>query len=142
MRNRMVMTAMTTGFGYESGIPNEDLTAYLRERSAELAMTTVGFGAVAPEGRVENKIPWMWRPEVEDGLAIVTSAIHQGGGLACLQLGHGGRQASPQTAGSQPVAPSPTGNSGKCARICADVAVALAPVTKPAKGFATVVLPR
>jgi 2,4-dienoyl-CoA reductase-like NADH-dependent reductase (Old Yellow Enzyme family) len=107
LRNRVVMTAMTTGFGYESGIPNEDLTAYLRERSGELAMTTVGFGAVAPEGRVESKIPWMWRPEVEDGLAAVTSAIREGGGLACLQLGHGGRQASPQTAGSQPVAPSP-----------------------------------
>lgn len=106
LRNRVVMTAMTTGFGYEAGIPNEDLTAYLRERSGELAMTTVGFGAVRPEGRVESKIPWMWKPEVESGLAAVTEAIHDGGGLACLQLGHGGRQASPQTAGSQPVAPS------------------------------------
>jgi 2,4-dienoyl-CoA reductase-like NADH-dependent reductase (Old Yellow Enzyme family) len=106
LRNRVVMTAMTTGFGYQEGIPDEQLAAYLRARS-ELAMTTVPFGAVTPEGRVEHNLPWMWKPDVGEALASVVAAIHDGGGLACLQLGHGGRQAAPEVAGTQPVAPSP-----------------------------------
>ena len=70
-------------------------------------MTTVAFGAVSPEGRVEEQIPWMWLPEVGDGLAAVVDAIHDGGGAACLQIGHGGRQVAPALAEGQPVAPSP-----------------------------------
>jgi 2,4-dienoyl-CoA reductase-like NADH-dependent reductase (Old Yellow Enzyme family) len=107
LRNRVLLTAMTTGFGYDAGLPNDDLSAFLAARAADLGMTTVAFGAVSPEGRVEDKIPWMWLPEVGDRLASVVDAIHGGGGLACLQIGHGGRQVAPETAGGQPVAPSP-----------------------------------
>src|ERR1700710_3096855 len=91
LRNRVVLTAMTTGFGYDRGLPNDDLSAFLGARAPDLAMTTVAFGAVTPEGRVEDKIPWMWLPGVGEALARVTAAIHAGGGHACLQLGHGGR---------------------------------------------------
>jgi 2,4-dienoyl-CoA reductase-like NADH-dependent reductase (Old Yellow Enzyme family) len=107
LRNRVLLTAMTTGFGYDQGRPTEDLTAFLGARAPELGLTTVAFGAVTPEGRVEEKIPWMWLDDVGERLAPVVQAIHAGGGLASLQIGHGGRQAAPMVAGSQPVAPSP-----------------------------------
>jgi 2,4-dienoyl-CoA reductase (NADPH2) len=107
LRNRVVMSAMTTGFGYSRGLADEALVAYLRARTRDVAMAVVAFGAVAPEGRVEEQIPWMWRPDAAAALAPVAAALRKGGGLACLQLGHGGRQVSPAVSGERPVAPSP-----------------------------------
>ncbi|MBM3679701.1 MAG: NADH:flavin oxidoreductase, partial [Actinobacteria bacterium] len=106
LRNRVVMSAMTTGFGFEQGVPDETMAAYLRARSGGVAMTTVAFGAVSPEGRVEERLPWMWRPDAAAAIAPLAAAIHAGGALACLQLGHGGRQVSPAVTGQEPVAPS------------------------------------
>jgi 2,4-dienoyl-CoA reductase-like NADH-dependent reductase (Old Yellow Enzyme family) len=107
LRNRVVMTAMTTGFGYEQGVPDEDLIAYFAERSGDIALATVGFGAVTPEGRVEDRIPWMWREDIAERLAPLADAIQARGALASLQLGHGGRQVGPSVIGGTPVAPSP-----------------------------------
>jgi 2,4-dienoyl-CoA reductase-like NADH-dependent reductase (Old Yellow Enzyme family) len=107
LRNRLTMSAMTTGFGYDSGVPNEDLLAYFAARSGDVAMTTVAFGAVAPEGRVEQQIPWMWRPDAAAALSPLAATIAATGAVPCLQLGHGGRQVSPKVTGMQPVAPSP-----------------------------------
>ena len=61
LRNRIVLSPMTTGFGFEEGVPDETLLAYFRARSGAIGMATVAFGAVVPEGRVEEKLPWMWR---------------------------------------------------------------------------------
>ncbi len=107
LRNRVVMTAMTTGFGYEQGAPDDDLIAYFAHRSGDVALTTVGFGAVRPEGRVEDRIPWMWREDIVERLAPLAEAIRARGALAGLQLGHGGRQVAPEVIGATPVAPSP-----------------------------------
>ncbi len=106
LRNRIAMSAMTTGFGFDEGVPDEAICAYLEERSGGVAMTTVAFGAVSPEGRVEEKLPWMWRPDAARAVAPLAEAIHEGGAYASLQLGHGGRQVSPKVTGQEPVAPS------------------------------------
>ena len=58
-------------------------------------MAVVAFGAVAPEGRVEEKLPWMWRDDIGERLRPLVAALHDEGTRACLQLGHGGRQVSP-----------------------------------------------
>jgi 2,4-dienoyl-CoA reductase-like NADH-dependent reductase (Old Yellow Enzyme family) len=107
LRNRIVLSPMTTGFGFDEGVPDEAMAAYLRARSGGVAMTVVAFGAVAPEGRVEEKLPWLWREDAASALAPLAAAIHEAGALACLQLGHGGRQVSPRVTGLTPVAPSP-----------------------------------
>lgn len=104
--NRLLMSAMTTGFGYEQGVPDEQLLAYFRARAAGLGMVAVAFGAVRPEGRVEQQIPWMWREGAGQALRPLAEALHEAGALACLQLGHGGRQVSPRVIGEAPVAPS------------------------------------
>jgi 2,4-dienoyl-CoA reductase-like NADH-dependent reductase (Old Yellow Enzyme family)/thioredoxin reductase len=98
---------MTTGFGYDRGVPTDDLLDYFRARSGEVAMTTVAFGAVSREGRVEDKIPWMWRPDIADSLSSLAEAIRLSGAVPCLQLGHGGRQVSSLVTGERSVAPSP-----------------------------------
>jgi 2,4-dienoyl-CoA reductase-like NADH-dependent reductase (Old Yellow Enzyme family) len=98
---------MTTGFGYDRGVPDARLLAYFAARARGLGMVTVAFGAVRPEGRVEQQIPWMWREDAAAALRPLAATLHEAGTWACLQLGHGGRQVSPRVIGEPPVAPSP-----------------------------------
>ena len=106
LRNRIVLSAMTTGFGFTEGAPEDEALAYYRTRSRGTALATVGFSAVAPEGRVENAIAWLWPEGAAEGLAPLAEAIASVGARPCIQLGHGGRQVSPSVIGETPVAPS------------------------------------
>ena len=106
LRNRIVLSAMTTGFGFSQGAPEAEALAYYRARSQGTALATVGFSAVAPEGRVENAIAWLWPEGAVEALAPLAEAIVAVGTHPCIQLGHGGRQVSPDVIGEQPVAPS------------------------------------
>ena len=107
LRNRILLSPMTTGFGFDGGAPDERTIAYFAARCAGVGLAVVAFGAVAPEGRVEEKIPWMWRPDAAEVLRPLAEAIRAQGALPCLQLGHGGRQVSPRVIGEAPVGPSP-----------------------------------
>lgn len=107
LRNRLLLSPMTTGFGFDHGAPDERIVAYFAARCAGVGMAVVAFGAVAPEGRVEDKIPWMWRPDAAAMMRPLTEAIRAAGAVPCLQLGHGGRQVSPRVTGKPPVGPSP-----------------------------------
>ncbi|MFV0463951.1 MAG: FAD-dependent oxidoreductase [Nostocoides sp.] len=107
LRNRVLLSPMTTGFGFSDGAPQDRLLSYFSRRARDAGMVTVAFGAVAPEGRVEEQVPWMWRPDAAEVLAPLASAIRAEGAHPCLQLGHGGRQVSPRVIGQPPVAPSP-----------------------------------
>jgi 2,4-dienoyl-CoA reductase-like NADH-dependent reductase (Old Yellow Enzyme family)/thioredoxin reductase len=107
LRNRLVLSAMTTGFGFDDGAPDERALAYFAERTRGVGMAVVAFGAVAPEGRVEEKLPWMWRPDADRVMGPLAEAIRAQGAVACLQLGHGGRQVSARVIGEAPVGPSP-----------------------------------
>jgi 2,4-dienoyl-CoA reductase-like NADH-dependent reductase (Old Yellow Enzyme family) len=106
LRNRIVLSAMTTGFGFVRGAPTDDMIAYVRARSSGVGLATIAFGAVRPEGRVEDGIPWMWRDDAGAVMVPLADAIHECGALASLQLGHAGRQVSPRVIGGTPVAPS------------------------------------
>ena len=97
---------MTTGFGFSQGAPDDEALAYYRTRSQGTALATVGFSAVAPEGRVENAIAWLWPEGAAETLAPLAEAIASTGAYPCIQLGHGGRQVSPTVIGEPPVAPS------------------------------------
>ena len=107
LRNRLVLSPMTTGFGFDQGAPTDDFVAYIASRSHGVGLTVVAFGAVRPEGRVEQQVPWMWRDDAGAALAPVPAALRAVGAVPCLQLGHGGRQVSPRVIGRPPVAPSP-----------------------------------
>ena len=104
--NRIVLSAMTTGFGFSQGAPDDEALAYYRTRSQGTALATVGFSAVAPEGRVENAIAWLWPEGAGEALAPLAGTIASTGAHPCIQLGHGGRQVSPAVIGEAPVAPS------------------------------------
>ena len=104
--NRIVLSAMTTGFGFSQGVPDGEALTYYRARSRGTALATVGFSAVAPEGREEDAIAWLWPEGAAEALAPLAEAIASVGSHPCIQLGHGGRQVSPDVIGEQPVAPS------------------------------------
>ena len=104
--NRIVLSAMTTGFGFSQGAPEAEALAYYRTRSRGTGLATVGFSAVTPEGRVENAIAWLWPEGAAEALAPLAEAIASTGAHPCIQLGHGGRQVSPTVIGEAPVAPS------------------------------------
>ena len=106
LHNRIVLSAMTTGFGFSGGAPEAEALAYYRTRSSGTALATVGFSAVTPEGRVENAIAWLWPEGAAEALAPLAGAIASAGAHPCIQLGHGGRQVSPVVIGEAPVAPS------------------------------------
>ena len=106
LRNRIVLSAMTTGFGFAQGAPEAEALAYYRARSEGTALATVGFSAVAPEGRVENAIAWLWPEGAAETLAPLAGAVASTGAHPCIQIGHGGRQVSPTVIGETPVAPS------------------------------------
>lgn len=106
LRNRIVLSAMTTGFGFSQGAPEAEALAYYRARGQGAALATVGFSAVAPEGRVEDAIAWLWPEAAAEALAPLAEAIASTGAHPCIQLGHGGRQVSPTVIGETPVAPS------------------------------------
>ena len=106
LSNRIVLSAMTTGFGFSQGAPDDEALAYYRTRSQGTALATVGFSAVAPEGRVENAIAWLWPEGAAETLAPLAEAIASTDAHPCIQLGHGGRQVSPTVIGEPPVAPS------------------------------------
>lgn len=107
LRNRLLLSPMTTGFGFLDGAPDERAIAYFSARAGGVGMAVVPFGAVTPEGRVEQRIPWMWRPDAATVMRPLAAAIRERGAIPCLQLGHGGRQVSPRVIGGPPVAPSP-----------------------------------
>ena len=106
LRSRVVLSPMTTGFGFDEGVPDAALEAYFRARTGGVGMVTIAFGAVAPEGRVEERLPWMWRDDIAERLRPLVAVLQGEGARACLQLGHGGRQVSPTVTGATPVAPS------------------------------------
>ncbi len=97
---------MTTGFGFLKGAPDADALAYYRHRSRGVALAVVGFSAVAPEGRVENAIAWLWNDDAVGALTSLAEAVSGEGAVPAIQLGHGGRQVSPAVIGEPPVAPS------------------------------------
>ena len=107
LRNRVLLSPMTTGFGFEHGAPDARLLAYFAARTSGVGMAVVAFGAVAPEGRVEQQVPWLWRPDAAEVMRPLATAISAQGALPCLQLGHGGRQVSSRVIGEAPVGPSP-----------------------------------
>lgn len=107
LRNRLLLSPMTTGFGFDEGAPEERTVAYFAERTRGVGMAVVAFAAVSPEGRVEEKIPWMWRPDAAEVLRPLAEKIREQGAVPCLQLGHGGRQVSARVIGEPPVGPSP-----------------------------------
>ncbi|MYR07049.1 NADH:flavin oxidoreductase [Gordonia sp. SID5947] len=89
LRNRLIKCATFEG-ATPDALVTDDLIDFHREVAAGgVAMTTVAYCAVAPEGRTDRHQIWL-RDEAMPGLRQLTDAIHAEGALAAAQLGHAG----------------------------------------------------
>jgi 2,4-dienoyl-CoA reductase-like NADH-dependent reductase (Old Yellow Enzyme family) len=89
LRNRVIKTATYEGM-CPAGVPSDALVEHHRALAAGgVALTTVAYCAVSPDGRTFAEQMCM-RPETVSPLRRVTDAVHREGGAASLQLGHCG----------------------------------------------------
>ncbi|MFM7068712.1 MAG: NADH:flavin oxidoreductase, partial [Actinomycetes bacterium] len=89
LRNRIVKAATFEGRS-PGGVVTDDLVEFHRRMAAGgVAMTTVAYLAVAPEGRTDDGCIVLG-PDTVDGLRQLTEAIHAEGALASAQVGHAG----------------------------------------------------
>jgi 2,4-dienoyl-CoA reductase-like NADH-dependent reductase (Old Yellow Enzyme family) len=89
LRNRIIKTATFEGMS-PGGCVSEALIEYHRALAkGGVAMTTVAYCAVAPDGRTFADQLHM-RPELIPDLRGLTAAVHAAGAAASVQLGHCG----------------------------------------------------
>jgi 2,4-dienoyl-CoA reductase-like NADH-dependent reductase (Old Yellow Enzyme family) len=89
LRNRFIKTATNEGAA-PGGVPSKTLVRH-HERMAEggVAMTTVAYCAVSPDGKTFADQVEM-TPDNVVHLRAVTDAVHRHGAAACAQITHGG----------------------------------------------------
>ena len=95
LRNRVIKAATYEGLSHRSRVTT-DLVDFHREYAAGgVAMTTVAYCAVAPEGRTApDQI--LWTDQAMPGLRALTSAVHDEGAAISAQIGHAGPVADPR----------------------------------------------
>jgi 2,4-dienoyl-CoA reductase-like NADH-dependent reductase (Old Yellow Enzyme family) len=104
LRNRTVKAATFEGRS-PGGVVTDDLVEFHRRVAAGgVAMTTVAYLAVAPEGRTDAGCLVLDDRTATD-LRRLTDAVHAEGALAAAQLGHAGPVANAASNGVPAVAP-------------------------------------
>ena len=105
LRNRILKAATFEGMT-KGALVSDDLIAFHRAHAAGgVAMTTVAYCAVAPEGRTQRHQIHM-RPEALPGLRRLTDAVHAEGAAASAQIGHAGPVANGRSNRLPALAPS------------------------------------
>ncbi len=105
LRNRLIKCATFEGRTPDA-LVTDDLVEFHREIAAGgVAMTTVAYLAISPEGRTDRHQIWL-RQDAAPGLRRLTDAIHAEGALASAQIGHAGPVANPLSNRARALAPS------------------------------------
>ncbi|MEV0122275.1 NADH:flavin oxidoreductase [Streptomyces sp. NPDC050703] len=104
LRNRVIKAATFEGMAPHSLVTDELIDYHLRPAAGGVAMTTVAYCAVTPEGRTRRGQLWM-RPEALPGLRGLTAAVHGTGAAVALQLGHAGPVADARSNGAPALSP-------------------------------------
>ncbi len=112
IRNRVVMTSMTTGYAGLDGAPTEQLRRYYEERAKG------GVGLIVTEiFRINNdhgvafpRQLYALNPMNVQPLAQMTAAVHQYGTKIFAQIHHGGSTNAPEMNNGRIVAPSAVPN--------------------------------
>lgn len=103
LRNRLIKAGANEGMTPD-GMPNKALVKHHRDVAAGgVAMTTVAYGAVAPDGRTFAH-QFHMHDVVVPHLRVLTDAVHREGAAACLQITHGGSFTMMRQAVSMPLA--------------------------------------
>ena len=95
LRNRIIKAATYEGLSHRSRVTHDLVEFHRAHAAGGVAMTTVAYCAVAPEGRTApDQI--LWTDEAMPGLRTLTEAVHAEGAAASAQIGHAGPVADPR----------------------------------------------
>jgi 2,4-dienoyl-CoA reductase-like NADH-dependent reductase (Old Yellow Enzyme family) len=108
LKNRAVMSPMTTGLADDEGRVTSRLREFYRARAAGGVAAVIVEGAcIHPTGKCWSNQLCLFEDYHLEGLSRLARDIKHEGALPVLQIMHGGRQTSSSVSGIQPVAPSP-----------------------------------
>jgi 2,4-dienoyl-CoA reductase-like NADH-dependent reductase (Old Yellow Enzyme family) len=106
LRNRIIKAATFEGVMPDGLVTDKLIDFHRAVASGGVAMTTVAYLAVSPEGRTDKRCILL-RPEAAGGLHRLTDEIHAQGAAAAAQIGHAGPVANARSNGAPALAPSP-----------------------------------
>jgi 2,4-dienoyl-CoA reductase-like NADH-dependent reductase (Old Yellow Enzyme family) len=109
LRNRVIKAATFEGMAPVGLVTDDLIDFHRRVASGGVAMTTVAYLAVSPEGRTFAEQIHL-RPEAVPGLRRLTDAVHRTGAAAAAQIGHAGPVANPASNKLASLAPSSSFN--------------------------------
>ncbi|HVC67943.1 MAG TPA: NADH:flavin oxidoreductase [Acidimicrobiales bacterium] len=105
LRNRFIKSATFEGLTRDN-VASDRLVEFHRQIAAGgVAMTTVAYCAVSPEGSTDGKT-LLLREEAVPGLARLAEAVHAEGALASAQIGHAGAVANAAATGLPSIGPT------------------------------------
>jgi 2,4-dienoyl-CoA reductase-like NADH-dependent reductase (Old Yellow Enzyme family) len=112
LKNRIIKAATFEGVTPKGAITDELVAFHERVAAGGVAMTTVAYLAVSPEGRTDRHCVLLGQESLP-GLRRLTKAVHAAGAAVSGQIGHAGPVANGRSNGSPSLAPSrrlsPTG---------------------------------
>ena len=95
LRNRVLKAATYEGLSHRGRVTTDLVDFHRQYAAGGVAMTTVAYCAVAPDGRTApDQI--LWTEEAMPGLRTLTDAVHDEGAAVSAQLGHAGPVADPR----------------------------------------------
>jgi len=105
LRNRIIKSATFEGATPHGKVTDRLVDFHRRVAAGGVAMTTVAYCAVSPDGRVHRHC-LVLDTDTAVALRAVTDAIHAEGALASAQIGHAGLVADARSNGCRSLAPS------------------------------------
>jgi 2,4-dienoyl-CoA reductase-like NADH-dependent reductase (Old Yellow Enzyme family) len=105
LRNRVIKAATYEHMARRGKVTDALIDFHVRHAAGGVAMTTVAYCAVAPEGRTDGH-QILWTQESAPGLRRLTDAVHAEGAAISAQVGHSGPVGDRWTTGAQAIAPS------------------------------------
>ncbi|KRL05402.1 NADH-dependent flavin oxidoreductase [Liquorilactobacillus oeni] len=107
LKNRVVMSPMTTMTSFYNGMVSTDEVNYYAARAAGLGMVITGVANVTESGKGFEGELSVASDEMIPGLQRLANAIHQNGTKAILQIFHAGRKSNHKILrGEEPVSAS------------------------------------
>ena len=105
LRNRIIKSATYEGLAHRGRVTTDLVDFHRAYAAGGVAMTTVAYCAVAPEGRTAHD-QIQWTDEAMPGLRTLTDAVHREGAAVSAQIGHAGPVADPRGNGRPALSPS------------------------------------
>jgi 2,4-dienoyl-CoA reductase-like NADH-dependent reductase (Old Yellow Enzyme family) len=105
LKNRIIKSATFEGAAPRGEVTDRLIEFHRRMASGGVAMTTVAYLAVSPEGRTDRHCVLLGQESLPR-LRQLTEAVHQAGAAASAQIGHAGPVANARSNRAPSLAPS------------------------------------